>query len=49
MEEILENYQEISKSFEVLKRYDNVVTIFGSARINSSHKDYKKDLMSILK
>lgn len=42
MEKILENYQEISKSFEVLKRYDNVVTIFGSARINSSHKDYKK-------
>lgn len=42
MDKILENYQEISKSFEILKQYHNVITIFGSARIDSTHKGYKK-------
>lgn len=42
MDKVLESYQEVSKSFEALKQYRNVVTIFGSARISPSHKDYKR-------
>ena len=42
MDKVLEGYQEISRSFEVLKQYCNVVTIFGGARVSPAHKDYKK-------
>lgn len=40
--EFLKAYEEIEKSFKVLSDFNNVITIFGSARIKQDSKDYQK-------
>ncbi|CAM2772372.1 TIGR00730 family Rossman fold protein [Helicobacter burdigaliensis] len=41
-EEFLKAYQEIEKSFQALSKFNNVITIFGSARVKTDSKDYQK-------
>ncbi|WP_104721405.1 LOG family protein [Helicobacter mesocricetorum] len=42
MQELLNGYKEVCKSFEVLKPYENILTIFGGARVQRQSEAYQK-------
>ncbi len=42
MQELLIGYKEVCRSFEVLKPYENILTIFGGARVAKYSEAYKQ-------